>query len=56
MPTFVPYKINENYKKVEFYRINKEPCNSNVYKELSPTAILLYSLLCDRLSLTYINE
>lgn len=56
MLTFVPHKINEDYKKVEFYRINKELCNSDIYKDLSPTAILLYSLLCDRLSLTYINE
>ena len=55
MLTFVPHKINENYNKVEFYRVNKELCNSEVYKELSPTAILLYSLLCDRLSLSYAN-
>ena len=55
MLTFVPHKINENYNKVEFYRVNKELCNSEVYKDLSPTAILLYSLLCDRLSLSYAN-
>ena len=55
MLTFVPHKINEPYNKVEFYRVNKELCNSEVYKDLSPTAILLYSLLCDRLSLSYTN-
>lgn len=55
MLTFVPHKISENYNKVEFYRINKELCNNKVYKDLSPTAILLYSLLCDRLSLSYAN-
>lgn len=56
MLTFVPHKIKEDYKKVEFYRVNKELCNNEIYKDLSPTAILLYSLLCDRLSLTYNNE
>lgn len=56
MLTFVPHKINEDYKKVEFYRVNKELCDNELYKDLNPTAILLYSLLCDRLSLTYINE
>ncbi|MBE5806133.1 MAG: hypothetical protein E7313_05435 [Clostridiales bacterium] len=55
MLTFVPHKINEDYKKVEFYRVNKELLNSEEYRGLSPTAILLYSLLCDRLSLCYNN-
>ena len=55
MLNFVPHKINETYKKVEFYRVNKELCNNKVYNKLSPTAILLYSLLCDRLSLAYSN-
>lgn len=55
MLTFVPHKINELYNKVEFYRVNKELYNSEGYKDLSPTAILLYSLLCDRLSLSYAN-
>ena len=55
MLNFVYHKINENYNKVEFYRVNKELCNSKAYKELSPCAILLYSLLCDRLSLAYSN-
>ncbi len=56
MLTFVPHKINEDYKKVEFYRVSKELCDNELYKDLSPTAILLYSLLCDRLSVTYANE
>ena len=56
MLTFVPHKIKEDYRKVEFFRVNKELCNNEIYKELSPTAILLYSLLCDRLSLTYNQE
>lgn len=56
MLTFVPHKIKEDYRKVEFFRVNKELCNNEIYKDLSPTAILLYSLLCDRLSLTYNNE
>ena len=55
MLNFVPHKINETYKKVEFYRVNKELCTNKVYNKLSPTAILLYSLLCDRLSLAYSN-
>lgn len=55
MLNFVHHKINETYNKVEFYRVNKELCNNNAYKALSPTAILLYSLLCDRLSLAYSN-
>ena len=55
MLNFVPHKINETYNKVEFYRVNKELCNNKAYKALSPTAILLYSLLCDRLSLAYSN-
>ena len=55
MSNFVYHKINENYNKVEFYRVNKELCNNKAYKELSPCAILLYSLLCDRLSLAYSN-
>ena len=56
MLTFIPHKVNEEYKKVEFYRINKELCLNEEYKDLSPTAILLYSVLCDRLSLTYSNK
>ena len=56
MLTFIPHKVNEEYKKVEFYRINKELCLNEEYKVLSPTAILLYSVLCDRLSLTYSNK
>ena len=56
MLTFVPHKIKEDYRKVEFFRVNKELCNNEIYKDLSPTAILLYSLLCDRLLLTYTNE
>lgn len=52
MLTFVPHKIKEDYRKVEFFRVNKELCNNKIYKDLSPTAILL----CDRLSLTYNNE
>ena len=56
MLTFVPHKIKEDYRKVEFFRVNKELCNNEIYKDLSPTAILLYSLLCDRLALTYANE
>lgn len=55
MLNFVHHKINETYNKVEFYRVNKELCNNKAYKTLSPTAILLYSLLCDRLSLAYSN-
>ena len=55
MSNFVYHKINENYNKVEFYRVNKELCNNKAYKKLSPCAILLYSLLCDRLSLAYSN-
>jgi hypothetical protein len=55
MLNFVYHKINENYNKVEFYRVNKELCNNEAYNELSPCAILLYSLLCDRLSLAYSN-
>ena len=55
MFTFVPHKVSESYNKVEFYRVNKELCNNEVYSELSPTAILLYTLLCDRLSLAYSN-
>lgn len=56
MLTFVPHKINEDYKKVEFYRVNKELCDDEIYRDLSPTAILLYSLLCDRLSVCYANK
>ena len=56
MLTFIPHKINEDYNKVEYFRVNKELCDNELYKELSPTAILLYSLLCDRLALTYANE
>ena len=55
MFTFVPHKVSESYNKVEFYRVNKELCNNEIYSELSPTAILLYALLCDRLSLAYSN-
>ena len=55
MLNFVPHKFNENYNKVKFYRVNKELCESKIYSKLSPTAILLYSLLCDRLSLAYSN-
>ena len=55
MLNFVPHKFNENYNKVKFYRVNNELCESKVYCKLSPTAILLYSLLCDRLSLAYSN-
>ena len=56
MLTFVPHKISEEYKKVEFYRVNKDLCDNELYKDLKPTSILLYSLLCDRLSVSYANE
>lgn len=56
MLTFVPHKISEEYKKVEFYRVNKELCDNELYKDLKPTSILLYALLCDRLSVSYANE
>ena len=56
MLTFVPHKISEDYKKVEFYRVNKDLCESELYKDLKPTSILLYALLCDRLSMSYANE
>lgn len=56
MLTFVPHKISEEYKKVEFYRVNKDLCNNELYKDLKPTSILLYALLCDRLSMSYANE
>ena len=55
MLTFVPHKMSEDYKKVEFYRVNKELCDNELYKDLSPTALLLYTLLCDRLSMSYSN-
>ena len=47
--------MSEDYKKVEFYRVNKELCDNELYKDLSPTAILVYTLLCDRLSMSYSN-
>ena len=56
MLTFVPHKISEEYKKVEFYRVNKDLCDNELYKDLKPTSILLYALLCDRLSVSYANE
>ena len=56
MLTFVPHKISEDYKKVEFYRVNKDLCDNELYKDLKPTSILLYALLCDRLSMSYANE
>ena len=48
MLTFIPHKINEDYNKVEYFRVNKELCDNELYKDLSPTAILLYSLLCEK--------
>ncbi len=51
MLTFVPHKIKEDYRKVEFFQVNKELCNNEIYKDLSPTAILLYSLFCDEVQL-----
>ena len=56
MLTFVPHKISEDYKIVEFYRVNKDLCENELYKDLKPTSILLYALLCDRLSMSYANE
>ena len=56
MLTFVPHKISEDYKIVEFYRVNKDLCENELYKDLKPTSILLYALLCDRLSISYANE
>ena len=56
MLTFVPHKISEDYKIVEFYRVNKGLCENELYKDLKPTSILLYALLCDRLSMSYANE
>ena len=56
MLTFVPHKISEDYKIVEFYRVNKDLCDNELYKDLKPTSILLYALLCDRLSVSYANE
>ena len=56
MLTFVPHKISEDYKIVEFYRVNKDLCENELYKDLKPTSILLYALLCDRLSMSYASE
>lgn len=56
MLTFVPHKISEDYKIVEFYRVNKDLCENELYKDLKPTSILLYALLCDRLSISYAYE
>ena len=56
MLTFVPHKISEDYNIVEFYRVNKDLCENELYKDLKPTSILLYALLCDRLSMSYANE
>ena len=56
MLTFVPHKISEDFKIVEFYRVNKDLCENELYKDLKPTSILLYALLCDRLSMSYANE
>ena len=56
MLTFVPHKISEDYKIVEFYRVNKDLCENELYKDLKPTSILLYALLCNRLSMSYANE
>ena len=56
MLTFVPHKISEDYKIVEFYRVNKDLCENELYKDLKPTSILLYALLWDRLSMSYANE
>ena len=56
MLTFVPHKISEDYKIVEFYRVNKDLCENELYKDLKPTSILLYALLCDRLSRSYASE
>ena len=56
MLTFVPHKISEDYKIVEFYHVNKDLCENELYKDLKPTSILLYALLCDRLSMSYANE
>ena len=47
MLTFVPHKISEEYPKVEFYRVNKNLCNNELYKDLKPKSILLYALLCN---------
>ncbi len=56
MLTFVPHKISEDFKIVEFYRVNKDLCENELYKDLKPISILLYALLCDRLSMSYANE
>ena len=56
MLTFVPHKISEDYKIVEFYSVNKDLCENELYKDLKPTSILLYALLCDRLSMSYASE
>ena len=39
MLAFVPHKISEEYKKVEFYRVNKDFCDNELYKDLKPTSI-----------------
>lgn len=31
MLTFVPHKIKEDYRKVDFFRVNKELCNNEIY-------------------------
>mgnify|MGYP003333532824 CR=1 FL=1 len=32
MLTFIPHKINEDYNKVEYFRVNKELCDNELYK------------------------
>jgi predicted transcriptional regulator len=50
---FIPFKKSENIKFNSFVKVPRELLNSKEYETLNPNAILLFSLLADRLELSY---
>lgn len=50
------HKITEEYRNVGFYQLNKDLIDNEYYQNLSANAMVIYSLLCSRLDMTYKNE
>ena len=53
MEKFQPFKKNEQFLISSFIQVPRELMESEKYKSLNPDAILLFSLLADRLALSF---
>ena len=53
MYEFTPFCKTDNFKIESFIQFSRELITREEYKNLNPNAMLLYSILTDRLNLSY---